>query len=260
MNDDLHPDPTDTELLASALIDGALPADEAGSAQASPEVAALAEQFTAVRTVLADVPPAPIEARERALAAALAVFEELHSATPAAAAAAPAGLAPVVRLADRRRWPSRVLAAAAAVMVLGIVGVSVFRSPGGNDSASQGTELARGEMAADQVATATIGAINAPASPAIAVHSPEELAALAEAKLAPTPLASSPDTTTAADGEVAGASVGGGSLALGCLDDTQVFVADILYNGRTAIAARDTVTGVTQAIDEQCNVLAEAAP
>ncbi len=41
---------------------------------------------------------------------------------------------------------------------------------------------------------------------------------------------------------------------------TQVFVADILYNGRTAIAARDTVTGVTQAIDEQCNVLAEAAP
>ena len=59
MNDDLHPDPTDTELLASALIDGALPADEAGSAQASPEVAALAEQFTAVRTVLAVVSELP---------------------------------------------------------------------------------------------------------------------------------------------------------------------------------------------------------
>ncbi len=89
MNDDLHPDPTDTELLASALIDGALPADEAGSAQASPEVAALAEQFTAVRTVLADVPPAPIEARERALAAALAVFDELPAGYAAAAALPP---------------------------------------------------------------------------------------------------------------------------------------------------------------------------
>ncbi len=255
MNDDLHPDPTDAELLASALVDGTATADEAGAIEASPDTATLAAEFDAVRTLLADTSHAPAEARERAITAALAVFDELQAARPAATPAA----APVIRLADRRRWPSRVLAAAAAVVLLGVVGVTVFQSPSDDGSAdTASTDLARIEAASDQYAEATIGAINAPATPAVAIHSPEELLALAEAKMAPTVADALPATTVA--GEATAGMAGGGSPARQCLEGDQVFVADIVYNGRPAIAARDTVTGVTQAIDEQCNVLAEATP
>lgn len=258
MNDDLHPDPTDTELLASALVDGSATADEAGAIESSPDTDTLADEFRTVRALLADTPPAQAEARERAVAAALAVFDEL-SADTSLVAAAQASAAPVIRLADRRRWPTRVLAAAAAVVVVGVVGVTVFQSPSEDgSSATNATDMVRIEAASDQYAEATIGAINAPATPAVAIHSPEELLALAEAKMAPTAADGSPATTVA--GEATAGMAGGGSPARECLEGDQVFVADILYNGRAAIAARDTVTGVTQAIDEQCNVLAEATP
>jgi negative regulator of sigma E activity len=231
MNDDLHPDPTDTELLASALVDGTATADEAGAIESSPGTATLADEFRTVRALLADTPPARAEAREQALAAALAVFDELSADAPLIAAAQ-AGAAPVIHLADRRRWPSRVLAAAAAVVVVGVVGVAVFQSPSEDgSSANEGTAMARVEAASDEYA---------------------------EAKMAPTVADGNPATTVA--GEATAGMAGAGSPARECLEGDQVFVADILYNGRAAIAARDTVTGVTQAIDEQCNVLAEATP
>ena len=74
------------------------------------------------------------------------------------------------------------------------------------------------------------------------------------------PVAAEAVPATSVAGDAPAAQAVGGSSALQCLVDEQVFIADIVYNGRPAIAARDTVTGVTQAIDEQCNVLAEAAP
>ena len=61
-------------------------------------------------------------------------------------------------------------------------------------------------------------------------------------------------------GGAGGEMMANGSAALQCLTEDQVFVAAIVYAGTPAIAVRDTVTGVTQALDEQCNVLAEAAP
>lgn len=254
MTDHLHPEHDDTELIASGFVDGTLTADEAAQVEASPDTAALAATFATVRTLLGDVAPAPAEARDRALAAALAAFDERGADAPAERAAA------VVHLADRRRWPARVLAAAAAVVVLGVIGVSVFRSPDNDKSSgSMATDAARSVLPAGaDSAPGTMGVFNVAASPAIAVHSPEELLALAEAKVAPA--AGSAPATTVVSGGVAAEDASSVSPALRCLTDSQVFVADILYNGRLAIAARDTVTGVTQAIDEQCTVLAEAAP
>jgi hypothetical protein len=40
----------------------------------------------------------------------------------------------------------------------------------------------------------------------------------------------------------------------------QVFVAEIVWKTTPAVVVRDTVTGVIQAIDDQCTVLAEATP
>ncbi|NMD25593.1 MAG: hypothetical protein GYA65_15580, partial [Actinobacteria bacterium] len=48
--------------------------------------------------------------------------------------------------------------------------------------------------------------------------------------------------------------------ALACLNEQQQFLADIQYQGIFAIAARDMVTGVTQAITDDCVVLASVGP
>jgi hypothetical protein len=253
MTDHLHPEPDDTELLASGFVDGILTAEDAARVEGSPDTAALAATFTTMRTLVGDVAPAAAEARDRALAAALAAYDERGATAPAERVAA------VVHLADRRGWPTRVLAAAAAVVVLGVIGVSVLRSPDSDKSSGPLTTdgATSGLGAGDESAPATMGVFNVAASPAIAVHSPEELLALAQAKVAPAP---STPASTVVTGGVTAADAATVSPAMRCLTDSQVFVADILYNGRLAIAARDTVTGVTQAIDEQCTVLAEAVP
>jgi hypothetical protein len=48
--------------------------------------------------------------------------------------------------------------------------------------------------------------------------------------------------------------------ALTCLTAQQVFLADIVYQGAYAIAARDTVTGMTSAIADDCTVLVTVEP
>lgn len=275
MTDHLHPEANDDELLASALVDGA--ADlaggraEAGQGAVSPQLAATVQAFAAVREALKAPLAVDAAMRDNAVAVAMAEYDRLVDES-AADAASTAGGAQVVDIASRRRWPLRVVAAAAAVAVVGVVGVATFgrsrdsddvaldqpsaaervaastedAATGGGDDAADGSQ-------ADEYATPTIGAINAPAEVVIAVNSPEQLLDLVEAKLAPLPDA--PE----ADG-LGGDVMMSGSAALHCLDEDQVFVVAIIYAGTPAIAVRDTVTGVTQAIDEQCNVLAEVAP
>ena len=49
------------------------------------------------------------------------------------------------------------------------------------------------------------------------------------------------------------------SFAFDCtLTANQVILLEISWRGTPAVAVRDTVTGVIQAIDAQCNVLASA--
>ena len=131
MNDD---DP-DLELeAASAAVDGLATADERALVESSPALQADVAAFARVRARLVDV-SVPSAARESALTAALAAFDDLASA-PLVAASAPAGAsAEIVPLASRRRRRSRILAgAAAAVAVLAVGAVAIGNRDGDDDS------------------------------------------------------------------------------------------------------------------------------
>ena len=263
MNDDTSmnsPDLDPLHELASAHLDGATSAEERAQVQSSAQLTDIVNTFTELRAQLAEVPPAGAAVRDAGIAAALAAFDDLHStqlaATPADAGGLPAAaMAPVVHLAARRRWPAFVMSAAAGLALLGIAGVAVFGG-GSNDEASSATvaearemsataEAAMDTMAAGDVPPPpTIGNISAPGSVAMVIEAPEQLLGL--------PL---PDADTQAAPEAYAK-----RAAFDCLSPTQVFLADILYLNELAIAARDTVTGVTVAITDDCRVLVAVGP
>jgi hypothetical protein len=143
--------------LASALLDGALRGADAEAARGRPEVVARAAEMEAARTALrAGVPtPAPsAEARDRALAAALAAFDEADTparTAPGGTAAAGSRRGEVPDLASRRsgqadphrhggrrRGAPRWLGAAAAVVALvaGVAGLAIVSSGGSDDDES----------------------------------------------------------------------------------------------------------------------------
>jgi hypothetical protein len=121
------------------------------------------------------------------------------------------------------------------------------------------TNAAAGGLAS----SSTIGAINAPADALPAYDQPSDLltlpgstqdaAATAESGAPVVPPAAG---TPGANGQpLNGPTV----FAFTCpLTAHQVFIAEISWKGTPAAAVRDTVTGVTQAIDPQCKVLASA--
>ena len=153
---------TSVDELASALVDGELDPETAAAARARPDVAARAAELAAARDALraADVPPPDPAAREQAIAAALAAFDDERGAAapaptvgPTASPAAdppPAPVPPVTPLdAPRRAHAARrrrtwQLAAAAAVLVLaGVLGVAIGTSDddgGGDDTAASSVE------------------------------------------------------------------------------------------------------------------------
>ena len=270
MNDD---DLTSLHELASSHLDGDNSQDARAHVAATPQLQALVAAFESVRAQLADVSPAPIAAREAALAAALAAFDEQQVA-PAASDAdlEPAASAPVISLASRRRWPSRVMGVAAAVAVLGVVGLGVTQLGGSSDSTSSADSAAKSEMAVGgggdevQIESAaesvpamappsTIGSINSAGSVATVINTPADLAAL------PSPAANDADPAAGVpEGSIDQRIASSHGAAVACLSDTQVYLADIFYDGTFGIAARDTVTGVTSAIADDCTVLVSAAP
>lgn len=246
--------------LASAYLDGELSADERARAEASAEVQAAVASLAALRTALADVTPAKDSAREAALAAA---FAEFDSPTDA----------PVVPIRSRRRWSTRVMTAAAAVVLVGIVGVGAFGSRGGDKASTTGGADERlSDMAtkADQESAggspgeappSTIGSVFTGGDVAVAIDSPEDLRALAPPTDGDSTYSVPGDTlvpiTSTVEMTAAPTAM---RPALDCLTEQQVFLADIVYDGQYAIAARDTGTGVTVAIDDECNVLASVNP
>jgi hypothetical protein len=244
------------------------------------------DSFRAVRVQLRDVPP-PAALRERVLAAALAEFDALTPAVvPAGAAAAappaaPPAVAAVVPLSSRWRWPQAVLSAAAAVLVVGIVGV-VIRN-GSTSSGSKSVATVAGGQADQTTAAAgaptpTIGAINGPADARQRLSTLDQLRALPDPFSAPTAGAApsslvdvgnstvtsaAPSTVTAA---VASTTVPAPESSrhiegLACpLGEHDVALAPILWQEQPAWAVRDSVTRVTRVLDAQCNVLATANP
>ena len=273
-NDDLNP----AHELASAYLDGVASPAERAEVNASAELSALVASFTAIRAQLADIPPVATVTRDAAFAAAFAEFD--------APALAPAASAAIIPLSSKRRWARPVLSVAAAVLLVGAIGVAAKSGFSGDDSDSSSATLdssakvaaadasTQAEMSSNSLAMApvsTIGSIGGGAQAALIIDTPEQLRDLAMTPLADTvlPIASSPDTTaaaaettvsesTAAPADVEAASYARSALA--CLAAQQVFLADIVYQGVYAIAARDTVTGMTSAIADDCTVLVTVEP
>jgi hypothetical protein len=116
--------------LASALLDGALPADEADAARRDPAVAARAAEMAAARDRVRDVPPLPAGAGDDALAAALGAYDDAAVTSLAGRRSSSSG---------RRRGAPRWLGAAAAlILVAGVVAglAALGRSDRQGDSSS----------------------------------------------------------------------------------------------------------------------------
>ncbi|HQZ34536.1 MAG TPA: zf-HC2 domain-containing protein [Ilumatobacteraceae bacterium] len=267
-NDELNPQ----HELASAYLDGVASPAERARVEASAELMALVASFAVVRARIADVAPVAPDTRDAAFAAAFAEFDA-PALAPAAAAAA------VIPMRSSRRWSRPVLSVAAAVLLVGAIGVAAKGGFSGDDSTSSADLEKSSKVAAADPATesaadtmtamspSTIGSINGSAQAPLVVDSPEQLKALALNSVADSapPTGGSPETTalageTTADTLAPLDVVSYGRAALGCLTAQQEFLADIQYQGTFAIAARDTVTGMVSAITDECTVLTVVGP
>jgi hypothetical protein len=201
----------DQRLLASAVLDGDVTADERARADADPEVVAEVERLRRTRDAVRVVDPPDTDRREAAIAAALAAFDRPERVTTPPR---PSGDG------RRHRWFGP-LAAAAAIAVIAVGAVVAGRDRGGDDDLSTAEDAveqsaagaqptldrqanaipapaedeASGAIAADTDATTATRAPNAPASPgddevqeatptvaAVTLASPEELAAFATSR------------------------------------------------------------------------------
>ena len=264
--------------LASAYIDDELDPDERAAASADPEVMATVESFARVRSALGEIDPSDGNARDAAVAAALAEFDARHVAVSAAVRPAT-----VTSLQSRRRTYRALTSVAAAVAVLAIGIVAVNGTRGGDDKSSSEVALnaapagtiAPSEAPAVKAAAAT-GAAAGTAAPSAAetvaaasragdatagataaapprVDTKDALvqyAARIEGVAAPSP--QSPTTTVQADGSF-------GSAPVPCLTSHQeVLGGPITVKGTPAVAVRDRSNGALQAIDTtDCVVLLE---
>lgn len=245
------------QALASAYLDGDVTAAERAQVEASAELQAMVAALRGTSTLIATV-AAPSEAtREAGIAAALAAFDGLSAHN-------------VVSLDSRRRWPSRVLTAAAAVLLVGVVGASVLRNDSSDTKASVAPDGKRSEtgVAEDaagsaEPASADNEVVLATSAALLEISDPQDLLSLSVPTAPPADTSPVADTTAGGAGESTPAPARLDSYnvdALACLSETQLFLADISYRGMVAIAVRDTVTGVTEAIDGNCTVLARVNP
>jgi negative regulator of sigma E activity len=287
LHDDLHGNPNEDanpqHELASAFLDGAVSVDERARVDSSAVLRSLVDSFEQIRSELADVPPAPAATRDAAFAAAFAEFDAAHRPAQQVPAAALPAAASVTSLSSRRRWARPLLSAAAAILLVGVVGVAIMNGDDDDTQMSTATDApADRELASSAADTqsateaaapvSTIGSITGGGEVATIIDTPEALQALplpAGANTMPataTVVEDTADTAAASETTVAAdttAKIAGGTPvtgALACLTDQQVFLADIMYQGTFAVAARDTVTGVTQAIADDCTVLATVGP
>ena len=279
MSDDSLPRDHET---ASAYLDGELEQDQRALAEASPTTMGLVEAFAVVHDRLTDLPPATDTARDQAIAAALAEFDALHAPMVAAAMATP----PPAAIPLFKRTGFRIVSAAAAVLLVGAVGIAALNS-GGQDDDSSSADVPSADRALDTSAGApmeeaddaagggapdvmsastTIGTITGPAQAARQVSSEDGLLALAD-ELALTP---TDGGETAADTMAPAETTGGASeydapgtmttrVAATCdLSPTQVYVTDIIWIDTPAALVIDTDSGDVLAMGADCTVLARA--
>jgi hypothetical protein len=276
--------------VASAYLDGELDSTERAAASADPEVMAEVESFARVRAALGEIDPVVASTKTAAIAAALAEFDAIHSASSSPIgreAADVAAATNVVSLQSRRMRTYRVLSRVAAVVVVGAVVVTALNASRGDDkdSATSASEVpAAAELPLTKAAGATEAATEAatdaaPAAteaPAATTAAASDSGAEADSGAAAVPVI---DTTEAleefaADVESArtaaessqpldaeappqyGNPAPGGYAPASCLSADQDVLGSILFQGTPAFAVRDTATGDLQAVDAgDCRVL-----
>lgn len=194
------PGPTDqpastgsADEVASALLDGLLPPEEAEAARRRPDVATSVARMEAARRALRNVPPPPVGSLDRALAAALDAFDgeapapgatavghpppdAVTAGQPAPGPGAPAAPAPPTDLAARRRHRSGRLprwlgaAAAVALLAIGAAGLAALDRGDGGDAETATMESADdgGQGSAGQDAPGARDEAGAPAPEASA--------------------------------------------------------------------------------------------
>ena len=233
--------------LASAYLDNEATTSERAQVESTPELLALVASLRHVAESIALVPTAGHAVREAAIAAATGEYDTRHSNGN------------VISLAGRRRWPTAVMSAAAAVVLLGVVSISVLSNSDDkqSDTASVATVPKLEASTADDAVGAALpensgGEVLVAMDAALAIEDPQDLLALPYPPVAPPA-----DTAQGTDED---AQRSNNLDALACMAGNQVFLADIYFQGMLAIAVRDTVTGVTEAIDGSCTVLARVAP
>lgn len=224
-------------------------------------------------------------------AAALADTGDLTDAE----VAAPGNVVPL----RRHRW-SRVVLSAAAALLIGGVAVAAIDSFGGSSDDQSGSAEPAVQKAADTgdaaggAAPQTISAIEGAASPVPVLDDAADLQAYAVSPdtsadavtaggatetvaAAETTAAGAGTATTAAAAETTAGAESAPQSAVPAaaptsravvlsfpfdcpLEPTQVVVQEISWQGTPAVVVRDTVSGVIQAVDGECNVLASTQP
>lgn len=264
--------------LASAYLDDELDAAERAAASADPEVMATVESFARVRSALSDAAPVDGNAKDAAVAAALAEFDARQRVATAAVPAAT-----VTSMQARRRAYRALTGVAAAVAILAI-GIAAINGARGGDTKSSAVRVesaptgAIAPSAAD--APQSKAAADTGAAAGTAAPSAETVAAASQAgnatALAPAAVTPQVDTREALVQYAAGiegatasspqaptttvpASGTFGTPPIPCLTShQQVLGGPITVNGVPAYAVRDTSNGALQAIKTtDCVVLLE---
>ena len=157
--------------LASAAFDGEITSHERAQVEASAELSAQVASFVQIRAQISDV-AVPQSARDNAVAAALAVFDELNALASDEQALAGAGQTgstgspKVVSLHERRQRQLRWLTGAAAAAIVVVVAAGVINP--GSDSKSSSTQSLDAAVQSSQSKSANASEIGAPTAGATA--------------------------------------------------------------------------------------------
>lgn len=242
-------DDPDHDRLANGYVDGTLSPAERGRIEADPELLARVAVLEGNRQRLlavSDLHDAALH-RDTTIASALTEYDRLRHATP-----------PVTDrvMRWRPRTAQRVLAVAAAIVTVGIVGVTVLGTKNDEVSTSalsvvaektsaelsaDATSPAAADAGANVAPTVTIGAIDAPATAAITISDPSGLVALADQNRIDTSANTTDDLIRT-------------QVASPCMQDGDTFLSDVIYQGSLGVAVL-TADGHARILDATCAVL-----
>ena len=248
----------DTE-LASAALDGEITSAERAQVEGSAELRAVMNSYGALRDQIAAV-AVPTRAREGALSAALATFDELSASTDNTGV-----VVPLHQRQQRFKRQQRWLAGAAAAAIVGVVAVASTTGQSTNDSIKPEFNAAGSVQSSSKVQPpasaarpSAIDSINGAAvvtvwATAANLATDDELVAY---MTDPSNIGAS---TSANDAGIADVADGAGINA-DCLSAATDPYAAVIFKGAHGLAIRDDQTNSVRVLEPQtCAVLASVA-